>query len=170
MENINYINSNKNQGRINLKNENGTPLYFQDMIKNNDRANYSNVLKHTLNESKLSRRYFSEENINIIQSAIKERVNQKTNNKYIIKDQQVEQLKMVMKSIFLQYSLNKEYDIPNQINSLNELVIKYCVPNVYSELMSYVKYLKDISSLPEPIDFPQHIVCNDKTLELKPFF
>jgi hypothetical protein len=75
-----------------------------------------------------------------------------------------------MKSIFLQYSLNIEYDIPKQINVLNELVIKYCVPNVYSELMSYVKYLKDISTLPVPIDFPEYNVCNDKTLELKPFF
>jgi|TARA_B110000285_G_C15136573_1_gene627353 hypothetical protein len=167
MENIN---SNKNQGRINLKNENGTPMYFQDMIKNNDRSNYSNVLKHTLNESNLSIRFFSKENIDIIQSKIKETVNQKTNNKYIIKEQQIDQLKMVMKSIFLQYSLNIEYDIPKQINVLNELVIKYCVPNVYSELMSYVKYLKDISTLPVPIDFPEYNVCNDKTLELKPFF
>lgn len=169
MENINYINSNKNLGRINLKSENGTPLYFQDMIKNDDRVNYSNVLKHTLNESKLSKRYFSKENIDIIQNTIKKRVSEKVNNKYIIKDQNLDQLKMVMKSIFLQYSLNNDYDIPKQINVLNELVIRYCVPNVYSELMSYVQYLKDISTLPVPINFPQN-VCNDKTLELKPFF
>ncbi len=164
----NYL-LNKSSGRINLKQENGTPLYFQDMILNNDRSNYSNALKYTLEDSDLSKRYFSEENIRIIQLAIRNKVYEKTNYKYKINNQDADQLKMIMKSIYLQHSLNKNSDIVGQINNLNNKVIEYCVPNVYSELMSYMKYREDISTLPVPPSLPQNL-CDDKTLELNHFF
>ena len=76
---------------------------------------------------------------------------------------------MIMKSIYLQYSLNKHDDIMKQINILNNKVIEYCVPNVYSELMAYIKYREDISTLPLPPTLPQNLY-EDKTLELNHFF
>ena len=164
----NYL-LNKSSGRINLKQENGTPLYFQDMILNNDKSNYSNALKYTLEHSDLSKRYFSEENIRIVQLAIRNKVYEKTDYKYKINNQDSDQLKMIMKSIYLQHSLNKNSDIVGQINNLNNKVIEYCVPNVYSELMSYMKYREDISTLPVPPSLPQYL-CDDKTLELNHFF
>lgn len=160
---------NKNSGRINLKQENGTPLYFQDMILNNDKSNYSNALKYTLQDSDLSKTYFSKKNIENIQTAIKNKVHEKTNYKYKINNQDSDQLIMIMKSIYLQYSLNKHDDIMKQINILNNKVIEYCVPNVYSELMAYIKYREDISTLPLPPTLPQNLY-EDKTLELNHFF
>lgn len=164
----NYL-LNKNSGRINLKQENGTPLYFQDTILNNDKSNYSNALKYTLQDSNLSKTYFSKKNIENIQTSIKNKVHEKTNYKYKINNQDSDQLIMIMKSIYLQYSLNKECNIMEQINILNNKVIEYCVPNVYSELMAYIKYREDISTLPLPPTLPQNLY-EDKTLELNHFF
>jgi hypothetical protein len=139
------------------------------MILNNDKSNYSNALKYTLEDSSLSKRYFSEENIRILQLSIRNKVYEKTDYKYKINNQDSDQLKMIMKSIYLQHSLNKNSDIVGQINNLNNKVIEYCVPNVYSELMSYMKYREDISTLPVPPSLPQYL-CDDKTLELNHFF
>ena len=139
------------------------------MILNNDKSNYSNALKYTLQDSDLSKTYFSKKNIENIQTAIKNKVHEKTNYKYKINNQDSDQLIMIMKSIYLQYSLNKHDDIMKQINILNNKVIEYCVPNVYSELMAYIKYREDISTLPLPPTLPQNLY-EDKTLELNHFF
>ena len=34
------------------------------------------------------------------------------------------------------------------------MVLDYCIFNVYSEAQSYMKYLVDVSTLPEPISMP----------------
>ena len=78
---------NKSSGRINLKEENGTPIFFQDMILNNDKSNYSNALKYTLEDSDISKRYFSKENIDIIQNTIKNKVHEKTKYKFKVNNQ-----------------------------------------------------------------------------------
>jgi hypothetical protein len=74
-----------------------------------------------------------------------------------------------MRSVFLQYSLHKSTNIREQVEQLNQIVLNYCVPRVYSELMSYLKYKEDISTLPVPQENPIFL-APDKTLELKHFF
>jgi hypothetical protein len=59
-----------------------------------------------------------------------------------------------MRSLYLQYSKNLEYNIPGQIRDLNKLVIDWCVPRIMSEIGMYQYYLKDISSLPVPLSHP----------------
>ena len=45
-----------------------------------------------------------------------------------------------MRSIFLQNSLNLKCNIKGQIKTLNQLVLNYCVPQIYGELKGYVKF------------------------------
>ena len=52
-------------------------------------------------------------------------------------------LKIIMRSVFLQYSANMNDNIKEQIKALNDIVITYCVPNIYSETKGYLKYLHD---------------------------
>ena len=164
------LNDLKSNGRVNLDNsENGTPFFIQDAIPKNEKTNYYNATNHMLTNSLLSNTYFSIENIEIIQNAIRSEIYKKTNNKYIIDKQDYDQLKIIMRSIFLQNSLHRDDDIRGQIETLNKLVLNYCVPQIYSELVSYLKYKRDISSLPTPIDNPVYF-SNDKTVELNHFF
>ena len=75
-----------------------------------------------------------------------------------------------MRSTFLQNSTNLQNNIPNQIEELNNLVIEYCVKQIYSEAQAYINYKRDVSTMYKPIDRPVQPDYNNKTLELKPWF
>ena len=122
-----------------------------------------------LSSSLLSNTFFSLENIEIIQNAIRAEIYKKSNNTYIIDNQDYDQIKIIMRSVFLQYALHRDDNIRGQIEDLNKVVLDFCVPQVYSELVSYMKYKKDISTLPVPMDNPTYF-SNDKTMELNNFF
>jgi hypothetical protein len=160
----------KNNGRIQHdRSQNGTPFFIQDLIPKNEKTNYFNATQHMMNPTLLSNTYFSKENIEIIQNAIRSEIYKKTQQKHIIDKQDYDQIKIIMRSVFLQYSLHKSTNIREQVEQLNQIVLNYCVPRVYSELMSYLKYKEDISTLPVPQENPIFL-APDKTLELKHFF
>jgi hypothetical protein len=75
-----------------------------------------------------------------------------------------------MRSIFLQYSQNLPSNIPQQISTLNQYVLDYCVKFVYGEAQGYMKYKFDASTLVVPIALPILSKTNDKQLLLKNFF
>ena len=160
-----------NNGRIKLDQcgQNGTLFVVQDCIPKNERTNYSNATQHMFSPTLLSTVFFSSENIEIIQNAIRAKIYELTNKKHKIDRQDSDQIKIIMRSIYLQHSKNFPHSIREQVKSLNKMVIDYCVPKVYGELISYMKYRKDISTLPVPQDNPIHLSI-DRTVELKHFF
>ena len=154
-------------GRVNFK-EGGTPLFLQDKMLVDKRTMYDN-LKYTQQNTALSNLYFSSKNMTIVQNAIRANVYKMSNEKYIIDEQNVDILNIIMRSIYLQNSLNQPDNLTKQIEDLNSLVINYCVPRVYSEVQGYIQYKKDASTLAVPLSNPISVYTN-KTLELNKFF
>jgi hypothetical protein len=93
-----------------------------------------------------------------------------SNNKIVIPPQNIDQLKIIMRSMYLQYAEHLPDGITTQVERLNKLVWDYAVPTVYNEAVGYVKYMQDQSSLVMPIDRPLHHDREYKQLELKPWF
>ena len=60
--------------------------------------------------------------------------------------------------------------IPQQIKALNDIVLDYCVKQVYGEAQGYQQYLYDASTLVVPLERPVLSTTQDKTLELKKWF
>jgi len=120
--------------------------------------------------TQLSELFFSKENTVIIQNGIRAGVFNMSNGKYIIDNQDNEQLEIIMRGMFLEYSKNNPNNITEQINILNDKVISYCTDKVYSEAKGYLKYLKDSSTLITPLDYPSMPYTRTKELELKHFF
>ena len=118
----------------------------------------------------LSDAFFSAKNIQMIQNGIRVGVYLRSNNQYIIGEQNNDELKIIMRSIFLQYAKNQPTAIPGQIAELNRQVLEYCIPHVYVEADGYMKYKYDVSTLVVPIARPILSYTNDKQLELKPWF
>lgn len=118
----------------------------------------------------LSNAFFSKANIQIIQNAIRNGVYHKSNNQYVIGEQNCDTIKIIMRSVYLQNSMNLPDNIPSQISALNDIVVNYCVKQVYSEAQSYIQYRYDASHMYDPIDRPVQVDVNDKTLEAKPWF
>ena len=137
-----------------------TPVYV---------SNYKDAMTGTWEKSVLSNTFFSIENQQILQNGIRAGVYEKSGGKYIISQQSDTQLKMIMRSIFLEQSKNNTNNIKEQIQELNRSVLNYCIPKVYSEAKGYLHYLKDVSTLAPPIAVPIHQSMK-QTLELKPFF
>ena len=154
-------------GRVNFK-EGGTALFLQDKMLVDKRSMYDN-LKYTQQNTALSNLYFSSKNMRIVQNAIRANVYKMSNQKYIIDEQDIDILNIIMRSIYLQNSLNQPDNLTKQIEDLNKLVIDYCVPRVYSEVEGYIQYKKDASTLVVPLSHPVSVYTN-KTLELNKFF
>ena len=102
--------------------------------------------------------YFSKENVDVIQNAIRKQVFERSQPKgYVIDNQSVDELKMIMRAIFYTYSRNLPFDIQGQVNELNGRVVEWSVPHILSAVDHYYYYLNDISHLPVPLQQPQNL-------------
>ena len=109
-------------------------------------------------------------NINQLQQTIKDEVYRRSGEKrWAIDEQDVDELKIVMRSMFYQYARNQHNDINGQINELNGIVIEWIVPRVMSEIQHYLFYLNDIDKMPTPMDRPVLMTtAGTKSLPYKP--
>jgi hypothetical protein len=121
-------------------------------------------------DTKLSVAFFSAQNIKIIQNGIRAGVFNKSNKQYVVGEQNVDELQMIMRGLFLQYAKNLPDNIPQQIQELNKIVLDYAVNQVYGEADGYMKYKRDASTLVVPLAMPILSYSNDKQLELKKWF
>ena len=58
----------------------------------------------------------------------------------------------------------------SQLDRLNKCVINACVNAIKNEVIAYLKYREDISTMAIPQDLPILSNTKNKTLELKPWF
>lgn len=146
-------------GRVNIM---GTPIsqtvfpLFQENTTG-DLVYKNEALKSIQNKSKLSDLFFSKLNIDSLQKIIKYRVWIESNKKHKIANQSEHQLKIIMRSIYLQYGKFNENNIVNQVKELNERVCKYSISNILSNIEMYVGYKKTVSYLPMPIVLPENV-------------
>ena len=166
--------SNKNNGRVNIRSCNipDVPDKFQmyDKIPVNQCATFRNPTEGLWNNTPLSNAFFSGKNICYIQNAIRNGVYQKSKGQFTISNQDEDTLQIIMRSVFLQHAINQPCDTTQQIIALNQIVLDYCIPQVYNEAKGYKKYLVDVSTMYHPIDRPILASNNDKELVLKPWF
>ena len=156
-------------GRVDILGPIGTPLNFADKIPINNCESFRDALCGTWIDNPLSLVYFSKQNIEILQNAIKKGVYDKSNQQYIIGQQNCDELKIIMRSIYLQNSNNLPYNITNQVNKLNNLVLEYCIKQIYNEAVSYMKYKRDASTMYVVPNLPTNTSNKNNTLELKHF-
>ena len=161
--------SQERNGRVNLMVENGTPLFMQDKVMCNDKALYYNSMKYTFQHTSLSKLFFSSENTAIIENSIKAGVYQVSQQKYIIDKQSPDDLHIIMRATFIQHALHQPDQITKQIEILNSRVVNHCVPKIYGEILSLLKYRQDASTLVVPIDRPVFEENRKVTLERKKF-
>lgn len=145
-------------GRVtNLSNRSFQPLPMTIDPQNNDNSFQHQALKGIQEETKLSALFFSNVNMKIIQDRIRYDIWVRTNKIHIIAPQNIIELEIIMRGIYLQYALNLNCKFRDQINRLNQLVIDWCVPKIFVEVEQHFAYLDRIQTLPVPIDLPQNL-------------
>jgi hypothetical protein len=133
--------------------------------------NYDDSLSGIMQDSVLSRVYFSRQNINNIQRKIIDGVFNKSYGKLNIANQSDNELKIIMRSIYLEHSKNVDCKIQEQISELNKLVLLYCIDNIMVNATQYINYIREIKKPIETMSNPANVgVSGTKTLQEKHFY
>ena len=159
-------------GRVNIVENPSTDILFkmQEKIATRNKATEFREATDGIWESNvLAQVYFSAANIQIVQNGLRAGVYKTSKDKFVVAPQNIDTLKIIMRSIYLQYAEHFEKDITGQVERLNKLVLDYAIPSVYGEAVGYVKYCEDQSSLVVPLQLPRHHDREYKQLKLKPW-
>jgi len=160
---------NNSNGRVDILGPIGTQFNFADKIPLKHCTSYTDAMTGNWTPTLLSTMFFSEANIGIIQNNIKRGVYDKSNQQFVIGEQNCDELKIIMRSIYLQNADNLPVDIKYQIEQLNNLVTSYAINQVYKEAVGYMKYKRDASTLAIPIMTGTNTSSKGNTLELQRF-
>ena len=106
--------------------------------------------------SDLSNLFFGQQNIDRLQWLLQRNIYVNSLGKYTIDRQDDSELLIIMRSVYLEYSLNNKFDYQKQIDALNEKVLEYAVPQVLSAVNLYAQYRNDSSKPLRTLDRPQY--------------
>lgn len=170
--NSDILHMSKYNGRVDIIQEPPADIVFKMQEKisiRNKATSYREALSGQWEDNILSQVFFSAENIQILQNGIRAGVYKKSNGQINVPQQNIDALKIIMRSTYLQYAEHIPNNIKQQVERLNNIVLDYCVKSVYGEAIGYLKYKQDQSSLVVPIDHPIPTDREYKQLELKPY-
>ena len=173
-------------GRVNIMSRNNYPDY--DLQKCNDANTSTNgydIVSRDLAHTPISALFFSKTNIDALQQGICNRIFNESKGKYDISKQSETELKIVMRSMYLD-SLRGGVPDPKHIQRLNDpaqnstlekvkrlnqSVLDWCVPRIMSNIQQYERYKADVSQLPNPMDRPSYLTSSGtRSLEFQSFF
>lgn len=170
--NMKILDMKKYNGRVNIiEDENIEDKFkmYERIAVKNKATEYRDPLLGIWEKNVLAQVYFSAGNEQILQNGIRSGVYNLSKEKFVPTQQNSDQLKIVMRSIYLQFAQHRPTDITGQVEVLNKLVLDYCVPFVYEEAVSYVKYLEDQSTLVMPLEHSLQSDRQYKQLQEKPW-
>ena len=121
------------------------------------------AVKGIIEETNVTRIFFSDKNIDVIQNTIRYYVNKITDQS--ISNQSPEQLFVIMRSMALQYGNFITNDPIAEVKRLNKKVVDNCVENIVTELKQYIHYVDDLSKLPAPMENPHYANKNNFTYD-----
>jgi hypothetical protein len=166
------LNLDKYNGRVNISEPSDPSAkfkMFEKIAAKNKSNSYYDSLIGNLEWNMLAQVYFSAENIQILQNGLRAGVFNMSNGKFNVPPQNIDSLKIIMRSIYLQFAEHRPDNIKGQVAKMNSLVLDYAIPSVYNEAVGYIKYTEDQSTLAVPMDHPLNHDRTYKQLELKPW-
>ena len=161
----------RTNGRVDIVGGQLNTLFaMRDAIPVSQCGGYRDAMVGNWYNTPLSDAFFSKANIQTLQNGIRAGVYSMSNGQYLVAEQSCDELKIIMRSVFLQYSKNQAGGLAQQVSRLNHHVLEYAVRQVYGEAQGYMRYKQDASTLVVPLSAPVLSYTNDKQLELKHFF
>ena len=134
-------------------------------------TNRWDMVGHIHKETPLNTVFFSQANIDKIQSDIQAQVLLLSGGKYHVDRQNDDDVKIIMRSYYLMFSENNPNNIAAELADLNSRVVGYASGKVYSEVDFHMFYRKDIEDFAPAIANPMNPhVYGTRTGELKSFF
>jgi hypothetical protein len=134
-----------------------TPFLFIQEHRKDYNSMAPEALKGIQTESELSKLFFSDENIKRVQRMIKKEVFKRTNGEFRLDvDQELLDVFLLMRGIFLEQARFIPSQVVRQIKRLNQKVVMDAVPSILTNVRQDYGYLKEINSplrlIPRPIN------------------
>jgi hypothetical protein len=139
-------------GRIDLLHrENATSYnFFEEKNSFQDFADRSS--QNIIAETPLADLFFSDLNVNALHEGIRYTVYSKSSQQIVLDRQSDTELRVIMRSIYLQYAKHLEDSVVEQVRDLNKMVLDFAVGRVITEVDQFVNYRNDVSKLPVPLE------------------
>ena len=137
-----------------------------------ENKNYRDIgIKGNFSKNCVNDLFFSQTNINALQTGMRNLVANKTQGKHIIKNQNESELMIIMIGIYLEYGMNLQTNVVEQIKDLNTKVLNYSVPRILIDLEQYEQYIIDSSKMHVPMERSSNVSNKgNKTLFRKELF
>ena len=165
------MNCSSTNGRVDILSPNTNLLFaMTDRQSVTQGTDFRDAMIGNWYDTKLSLVFFSKENIQIIQNALRADVYRLSNGEYTISQQDNDELKIIMRAIYLESAVNMPINIREQVTALNQHVVNHCVPKLINEVRAYIKYKRDASNMYTVMTWPAYDNVKGKTLEMKPWF
>ena len=116
----------KFNGRVNIIQppDMSIQMKMSEKIMISNKANdYRGALNGVFENNILATVFFSSGNIQILQNGIRAGVYDKSGGLYFIPNQNIDNLKIIMRSTYLQYAEHRPTDITQQVERLNKIVL-----------------------------------------------
>lgn len=156
-------------GRVNIIDQPNPNALFNlyDKTKTS-KSSFRDALKGTKEENELSNAFFSKQNIQIVQNGLRAGVYKMSNNQYIIGEQSYDNIKIIMQDAYFEHAKNDLTSIAKQIETINQEIFNKYVPKLHGEVIGYLKYKEDTSTIKAPINYAKPSGDrNFKNLEFK---
>lgn len=154
-------------GRVDVISQPTNDIIFK-MQENNEPSSYEEAIKGEVECNILAKVFFSKDNLQYLQDNLRVGVFEMSKRTIAIPDQNVDNLKIIMKKVYFQYA-NHEDDVKGEIKRLDDLILKSIIPEVYNAAIAYNKFKRDMSTLPVPLDRSKPVDRDHKHLEIDNF-
>lgn len=148
-------------GGVTQKDLQNHPWLFLQEHKKDYKTFARDAIKGTEQPNLLNTVFFSKGNMDIVQYRLKKFVYWETwkqsGTHYVIKPQDETKLIVVMKYVYENYAKHLPCNIKEQVDELDELVIKEAGPGTVTEVLSHIGYLEHINNPITPVDRPRNL-------------
>jgi len=135
-----------------------TPFLFIQEHRKNYKNKAGIALKGIQSESELSKLFFSDVNIKRLQKLIRKEVYIRTNKQFRLDvDQEVRDLFIVMRAVYIEHGRFLPGQIVRQVKRLNKKTVDELFPGMITEIRQYYGYLKEINKPLDPIPLPVNV-------------
>ena len=121
---------------------------------------------HNVHETEFSVKYFHEKNVQHLQKELQSLL---LKSGYKTKPQCYDAVLSYMMNIFELYANPLTNDYTNETLKLNAIVLDKMFNTMITEIKQYIGYIKDASTLPDPIDRPTHMTSK-QSIQYDEFF
>lgn len=127
-------------------------------------------ISRNIDSSQVSRLFFGPTNVEALQQGIRYGVYRATDGRHVIDKQSETELRLIMRSIYLQHARNAPDQVLAQVRELNGMVLRFAVPRIVEEINMYLEYRRQVEKMPVPMGRGEIATMKGtKTLEMREF-